>query len=188
MTTGSTGSYSHWPQLRVQHLERTYSGYYLGIASGDSYTFRAALATIRELPQGDRRWIDQDRLWWISASGMATLARRLPAVGDALMRLDAFGEEHEGDPSLQFARRMAQAAAAPIVPPAVQEALTGLHLLPSAPAGVVQAVYRQLAKQHHPDKGGQKEAMQRLNKQYELALAWSRKAADPLAQHDWRPR
>lgn len=37
----------------------------------------------------------------------------------------------------------------------------GLH--PSATSDVVEAVYRALAKKHHPDKGGDKSTMARIN-------------------------
>jgi len=42
-----------------------------------------------------------------------------------------------------------------------------LHLLPSAPPEVVRAAYKALAMKHHPDHGGDTEAMQRLNEAYE---------------------
>lgn len=38
-----------------------------------------------------------------------------------------------------------------------------LHLLPSAPAPVVEAAYRALSKLHHPDRGGDAVAMVGLN-------------------------
>lgn len=49
-----------------------------------------------------------------------------------------------------------------------QEALTELYLLPNAPAFVINAVYRTLAKKYHPDAGGTTEQMQRLNAAVEV--------------------
>jgi hypothetical protein len=36
----------------------------------------------------------------------------------------------------------------------VTQAFAHLYLLPTAPAAIVQAVYRTLARQHHPDLAG----------------------------------
>jgi curved DNA-binding protein CbpA len=38
-----------------------------------------------------------------------------------------------------------------------------LHLLPTAPPELVTAAYRCLAQRHHPDRGGDDEAMVCLN-------------------------
>ena len=42
-----------------------------------------------------------------------------------------------------------------------------LYLLPSAPRNVVSAVWRALAKEAHPDQGGDPEAFKRYSKAYE---------------------
>lgn len=41
-----------------------------------------------------------------------------------------------------------------------------LHLLPSAPDDLIKASYRIMSKIHHPDTGGKKEEMQRVNAAY----------------------
>ena len=46
-------------------------------------------------------------------------------------------------------------------------AYTVLHLQPTAPAELVDAAYRTLARIHHPDAGGSTETMQRLNEAVE---------------------
>ncbi len=46
------------------------------------------------------------------------------------------------------------------------EAYAELHLLPTAPPAVVAAAYKALAKLAHPDKGGDKVKMQRINQAY----------------------
>lgn len=45
-----------------------------------------------------------------------------------------------------------------------------LHLLPSAPLALVTAAYRILAKELHPDHGGDTVAMQRLNAAYKKLM------------------
>lgn len=42
-----------------------------------------------------------------------------------------------------------------------------LYLMPGAPPEVVRAVYRTLARLHHPDAGGDTRAMQEINAAYE---------------------
>jgi hypothetical protein len=46
-----------------------------------------------------------------------------------------------------------------------------LHLLPSAPAELVKAAYRVMAALHHPDHGGDTDAMQRINDAYRRLAA-----------------
>ncbi len=42
-------------------------------------------------------------------------------------------------------------------------AYADLHLLPSAPPALVEAAFKALSKEMHPDRGGQHEAMVRIN-------------------------
>jgi len=43
-----------------------------------------------------------------------------------------------------------------------------LWLVPGAPPEVIRAAYRVMAQLHHPDRGGDTAAMQRINAAYEL--------------------
>ena len=52
-----------------------------------------------------------------------------------------------------------------------------LHLLPSAPPALVRVVYLELAKEAHPDRGGDAEAMRRINLAYEAIRAVGAEAA-----------
>lgn len=52
--------------------------------------------------------------------------------------------------------------------PSRQYALQELFLAPDAPPFVIEAVYRALAKQYHPDRGGDLAKMQRLNQLIEV--------------------
>jgi len=52
-----------------------------------------------------------------------------------------------------------------------------LHLLPSAPAFLVDTVYKALARQHHPDAGGDPERMKAVNLAYEAIRSGKRGAA-----------
>ncbi len=48
------------------------------------------------------------------------------------------------------------------------EAYQVLHLLPSAPAPLIKAAYRELAKIKHPDHGGDDEEMKRINSAFDV--------------------
>ena len=43
-----------------------------------------------------------------------------------------------------------------------------LYLAPGAPVEIIRAVYRELAKKHHPDKGGDIKRMQEINTAVEM--------------------
>jgi hypothetical protein len=49
----------------------------------------------------------------------------------------------------------------------ISESYAVLHLLPSAPAAIVKGVWRLLAQQHHPDKGGDSEEFKRYSAAYQ---------------------
>jgi hypothetical protein len=181
MATASSYRSSTRSGLRVQHLERCGRNFYLGVSSSDSEVFRSAVAVIRALPTSDREYLPDDRLWWISESGMRQLARELREVGEALMRHESVGEERENDP---WIRRMAEEAMRQqnaqrrevVVPPDIAEGFKQLHLQPSAPEELIKAAYRVLSKRVHPDvAGGDHLSMVRLGKAHEKALTWSRK-------------
>lgn len=55
--------------------------------------------------------------------------------------------------------------------PSKVDAYTALFLLPDAPAPLVKAAYRELAKLHHPDAGGTTEGMQKINEAYRQLAA-----------------
>jgi DnaJ-domain-containing protein 1 len=46
-----------------------------------------------------------------------------------------------------------------------------LHLLPTAPVELIESAYRTLARLHHPDRGGDVVAMQRVNAAYHALKA-----------------
>jgi hypothetical protein len=46
-----------------------------------------------------------------------------------------------------------------------------LHLLPTAPVELIESAYRTLARLHHPDRGGDELAMQRINGAYDALKA-----------------
>lgn len=61
------------------------------------------------------------------------------------------------------------------IPARVQAAFQALHLLPSAPLAVVEAAWRALCKQAHPDTGGDLALMKRINDAHDIAEEWAKR-------------
>lgn len=99
------------------------------------------------IPSRARKWVPEDKVW---------LFRR-----EALDTVLELADNYCGG------WRMVRSEPAPM-PTQPLDAYAALHLLPSAPPDLVQAAYRVIAKQAHPDRGGSTEAMQRVNAAYEL--------------------
>ncbi len=98
------------------------------------------------VPARCRKWNGDEKVWLYKAPYVDVVVRLLQVH---------FGE-------YRWAKHWEQAAQArPRVELVV--AYAHLHLLPSAPAPVVKAAYKALARLHHPDTGGSTEAMQRIN-------------------------
>lgn len=101
----------------------------------------------REIPHGIRTYDPDTRIWTIEGDAYwIELATRI--------FLDEF-------PHARVERKVD----VDIVAPA--DAYRTLYLLPGAPAPLVQAAYRCLAKISHPDHGGSHERMLAINASYE---------------------
>lgn len=100
--------------------------------------------------------------WWLSRAAFDKVGPLFRNYREVRQRLEA---EARGGSS------------PPLIPLQVEQAFSVLHLRPTAPPWVVQAVYRVLAKRSHPDAGGSHEAMKALNLAYEQALAWAERHA-----------
>ena len=118
----------------------------IGYALWLSFTFDSNVveALKAELPRHARQWDPDRRAWRINAS-CATRARRIMARFDFV----------EHDESSRTSR------------PTQADAYRALHLREDAPIEIVAAVYRALAKRHHPDVGGSEQAMKLINAAYE---------------------
>jgi hypothetical protein len=65
------------------------------------------------------------------------------------------------------------------LPVEVERAFGTLHLLPSAPRALVEASRRVLARQHHPDHGGDTGKMTTINVAADAVLAWLDRTPEP---------
>jgi len=93
-----------------------------------------------ELPNGARRWNGELGLWWVHPE-FFPMAR-------------------------QIVERHYVLTDCPALPDGAGAWAT-LWLRPGAPVEVIRAVYRALARLHHPDVGGDSATMQRINAAYE---------------------
>ncbi|MDQ3694364.1 MAG: J domain-containing protein [Chloroflexota bacterium] len=97
-----------------------------------------------------RAW-EPDKKCWLIASSWVNRVRRLleQAFGPCRIETPAGGT--------------GSAAYEPTPIRPSDAALRTLHLLPSAPPALIESAYRCLARVHHPDAGGDTEAMRNLN-------------------------
>jgi hypothetical protein len=101
------------------------------------------------IPSCDRTWDTAAKTWYLA-----------PEWGDGL--IEALREcgmtvtDRRPPPSPPQATVLAVASA-------LQEACVVLHITPDAPVAVAEASFKALAKQHHPDVGGDTATFQHLN-------------------------
>ncbi len=201
----SSGTASRVRGLRITRLEpAAASGWLVNFAAADRETFFSALEIVRALPEHQRRWIADDRTWWISAAALLDLCEQLPDLAAALAawRRDAhssagqrtrYGPRAEADAEPEAEekrprRRRSATTCVPAgiaatykgVPAATSEAFATLHLLPTAWPELVKAAHRIAAKRYHPDHaGGEHRKMVTANLAAEQAGLWAEQHEEP---------
>ncbi len=133
------------------------------LSSHDTYTFKAVIEALKDyVPACNRVYVPERKTWRVDAYAHDCLQGWLAyARATFNARIEWIGETYE-DPESEWTPKPKPKASDPYVT---------LHLLPSAPPEVVKAAYRALAVLNHPDKGGDTEAMQRLNDAYRRLAA-----------------
>lgn len=96
----------------------------------------------RTIHYSGREWHPARKRWLISALYADDLITLLESWGATIH------DAREQDSSRASADPFAH------LPPALSQAYTALYLLPTAPLFVAESVYRAVAKQTHPDTGG----------------------------------
>jgi DnaJ-domain-containing protein 1 len=133
-------------------ITQTDAGLWVAL-QGEAGRFDVALEALKqEIPRRFRKFDPARRRWFIDKDCQAELkrwARRMRFEVGA----DVIYEEKAGHARSPAGHRLSDAYAT-------------LHLLPNAPPELVKAAYRCLAMIHHPDRGGETEAMQRINSAY----------------------
>jgi len=124
----------------------------LRVVSVDGPVFPCLIQDIKQgIPARRRKWSPGTKQWLFHAEVQLDLVL---ALVTRLKLTYAFDDDQK-----QAHRQMPMSRTA---------AAATLYLLPSAPPYVVDAVYRAIAKQHHPDRGGSTEQMQMINAAVEL--------------------
>jgi hypothetical protein len=164
--------------VRITLFEAVEDGYLLAFAAGEG-VLTAAVKAVVALDPWQRRWLPAERAWWIADDAISLLARRLPAVAEALDRWRArpfdfaayvadLADRLAGR-STASSRRMRRPV---YVPQDVAAAYDKLGLAPGASADEVRAARRSLARAHHPDAGGAHDAMVAINAAADAVLRW----------------
>jgi hypothetical protein len=148
------------------YIARTFSGFHIKLKSDNPDAFRLCIDTLKSSITSDMRsYNPATREWFVDEDAAGRMRRWLEYCRANLHAevewLD--GETYE-DPEAEWTPPKPER-------PKASDPYVTLHLLPSAPPEVVKAAYRALAVLNHPDKGGDEEAMKRLNEAYGRLLA-----------------
>jgi hypothetical protein len=100
-----------------------------------------------EIPAYARTYDPLSKTWTVHAS---YAARAVALMRASFLVVTEYGDDRSAPPPPQPIRQKDQDFAV-------------LHLLPSAPPALIEAAFRCLSKELHPDRGGQHEAMIQLN-------------------------
>lgn len=153
------------------------NGYLVAFWAQNVSDFEATRLAVRSLPSGCRRWLPEERAWWIALPALLALALDWPNLAGELVRLrGAESGKSQGDPHTERSHTRRPTAA---TPKHVAAAFATLCLTPSAPVGLVTATRRFWAKQLHPDHaGGDTSRMQQINDAADVAGAWAETVAE----------
>jgi hypothetical protein len=175
--------------LNILIIQRQDQSLALKIVCAEQDVFKWCIATLKQaIPQPLRRFDFAMRYWVISeeaAELLASYLSRMQAVHSAEIELADETEEecqareskererqrerpdeassHSHGANARKGRRKGLRLTGQID---LESAYGVLYLAPGAPLEVIQAVYRTLAKLHHPDIGGSTETMAEINEAY----------------------
>jgi hypothetical protein len=137
-------------------ITATPEGYSLKFKGMTKETFTPAIETLKRTVSPNLREYEPDTKQWFVADAARTQLDRW--LGHLFVTHGVEAEWLTSDDEYERARKPHTSAKA--------DPFAALHLLPSAPMEVVRAAYKALAMKHHPDLGGDTQAMQRLNQAY----------------------
>jgi hypothetical protein len=166
--------------LRIRMFKAVADGYLLAFATeGAGRETKAAekeaAVAIAALNPWQRRWLLQEHAWWIADDAITLLARRLPILSELL---EQWLRRPIGADSSSWSYLMGSGmCSASLMPPAVVEAYCRLGLAPGAPDWQVLAARRQLARRHHPDRGGELARMMAINSATDTVREWLRRSS-----------
>ncbi|HEX6540834.1 MAG TPA: hypothetical protein VF040_03690 [Ktedonobacterales bacterium] len=165
--------------LRILLFEAVEDGFLIAFTGSDA-VFSFAIRAVVGLDPWQRRWIASERIWWVSQDAISRLARRIPALAEALEQW------HQRTPSIEdnvnsfYANIRQHTHRHVFIPRDIQSAYRVLNLPPGAPAEDVAAARRTLARQYHPDAGGGHAMMVSINLAADSILRWLHQEAKGL--------
>lgn len=157
--------------LRVLLFEAVEDGFLIAFAGGAG-VFSPAVRYFVGLDPWQRRWIAEERIWWISQDAISRLARRIPALAEALEQWHQRSPSISEDVSSFYASIRPRAQRRIYIPRDIESAYRVLHLPPGASAEDVTQARRALARQYHPDAGGGHAMMVSINLAADSILRW----------------
>jgi hypothetical protein len=158
-------------ELHVLLFEAVEDGFLIAFAGGEG-AFSPAVRAVVGLDPWQRRWIAQERIWWVSQDAISRLARRIPALAEALEAWHQRPPSIADDVTSFYASIRARVHRHIHVPREIASAYRVLNLPPGAPAEDVALARRTLARQYHPDAGGGHAMMVSINLAADSILHW----------------
>jgi len=125
----------------IRHLP---NGVMLQVDAGYNKAFTETLK--KSIAAKHRLWDKNDKCWYVVKSQFDRLCLIMEEYFDEVQLIDFPAHEVAAD------------------------AWSRLYLIPNAPLEIVRAAYKTLAQKYHPDKGGDVEAMQKINAAYKEIL------------------
>jgi len=157
--------------MTVVTVKKTADGFSITLKSGDAEDFKIAIGTLKSYIHPSARSYDpQARQWHVDLDAQTEFDRWLTYLVTVLgARIEWRHDEARGKESGGQQREWPPTGHRK--PATREELFARLFLLPGAPQEVVKAAYRELAKIHHPDKGGDTRRMQELTEAFRLLAA-----------------
>ena len=130
----------------------------LRIGNTDKVKFNAFVESLKiNVPAGGRQWNPASKCWMFMDAYLPLVQNLLRRYG-LTFTVDTGNTDQARNNGTTAHRQLTDR----------ERAAAELFLLPDAPECVINAVYRALSKQYHPDAGGNVEQMQRLNAAVEV--------------------
>lgn len=160
--------------VRVLLFEAVEDGFLIAFAGGD--VFSPAVRVVVGLDPWQRRWIAEERIWWVSQDAISRLARRIPSLAEALDQWHQRSPSIADDVTSFYAHIRPRPQRRVFIPRDIETAYRLLNLPPGATAEDVTVARRTLARRYHPDAGGGHAMMVSINLAADSILRWLHQA------------
>lgn len=156
---------------RVLLFEAVEDGFLIAFAGSDG-VFSPAVRVVIGLDPWQRRWIAEERIWWVSQDAISRLARRIPSLAEALDQWHQRSPSIADDVTSFYANIRPRPQRRIFIPRDIESAYRLLNLPPGASAEDVTVARRTMARRYHPDAGGGHAMMVSINLAADTILRW----------------